>query len=118
MTRRSVAQRLLTRTEEYLRECFKLESPPQVNELAKRFELRADQLSNLFVLHHGIRPSRYLKQRQIARAMALLADTDLPINQVAYRSAFSRRATFYRSFRSATGLSPEAYRTRTRNVTI
>ena len=52
----------------------------------------------------------YVASTHIARAKLLLADGDLLIKQVAYRSGFRSAAAFGDAFRRATGLTPVQYR--------
>ena len=47
---------------------------------------------------------------RMERARALLAGTDLPINQVAEQSGFADATYFYRAFKKANGVTPNVYR--------
>jgi AraC-like DNA-binding protein len=52
----------------------------------------------------------YVLQRRIARARALLGDTDLPIKAVAERLGYQDVYFFTRQFRQRVGVPPAAYR--------
>ena len=58
----------------------------------------------------GRSPAEEIRRVHIKRASELLAQTQLPVKQIALRSGFSSAAQFSRIFRSATGQSPSAYR--------
>ncbi len=100
----------LERTEDYLQECFALESPPRVSELANELGLARNRFSRLFRDFEGICPARYIKQRQFRTAKDLLRETALSVDQVGYRAGFGTRRTFFRSFRRASGLTPTKFR--------
>lgn len=44
-------------------------------------------------------------------AITLLAETPIPIAEIARRVGFSESSTFHRAFKHWTGLQPSAYRT-------
>lgn len=58
----------------------------------------------------GLPPQRYRAQLRLDRACQLLADTDLPVGEIAGRLGFSSQAYFARCFRRETGLSPTVWR--------
>ncbi len=62
----------------------------------------------------GVPPHRFLLTRRIERATALLADTDLPVTEIAWRTGWASLGTFGRTFRDVTGASPGEFRARTR----
>jgi AraC-like DNA-binding protein len=55
-------------------------------------------------------PIEYLKTLRLARAVALLRRTDLPIKAVASRVGYSSRSSFTRAFIARYGISPHACR--------
>jgi LacI family transcriptional regulator len=63
-----------------------------------------------FVAATGQTPGEAIRQRQFAEARRLLADTKLSITLVAEQSGFGSSSDFARSFRSAEGMTPRAYR--------
>jgi AraC-like DNA-binding protein len=96
----------------YLRECFRRETPPHVNELAARLQLSIYELSRRFRTDVGELPSSYLKRAQLRRAEHLLRTSALSMNAVGYRSGFGTRVSFYRAFKRAIGITPSSYRQR------
>ncbi|WP_158639224.1 AraC family transcriptional regulator [Elioraea rosea] len=58
----------------------------------------------------GMTPYRYVTQRRIARARALLVAGELPVADIALAVGFTTASHFARAFRQATGESPTAYR--------
>jgi AraC-like DNA-binding protein len=109
MSGRAAILRLASVTDHYLSECFDSESPPRASELAARLGITPVQLSRAFLQGIGLLPAHYLKARQVEFAQRLLRETDLNTNQVAYRAGFGTRATFFRVFRGAVGMTPKRY---------
>ncbi|SMX34934.1 AraC family transcriptional regulator [Actibacterium lipolyticum] len=58
----------------------------------------------------GTTASDFLADRKIAEARRMLADTKLPVNQIALGLGFTSPAYFSRAFQSRTGLTPGAFR--------
>lgn len=58
----------------------------------------------------GVPPHRYLVERRIERAKALLADPRLGVTEAAFAAGFGSSAHFATMFRKATGVSPTAWR--------
>jgi len=78
--------------------------------LAATCRLPARELSTMFKATTGQTLRSYVASTHIARAKLLLADVDLLIKQVAYRSGFTSAAAFGDAFRRATGRTPVQYR--------
>lgn len=54
---------------------------------------------------------RRIRERVVShRASSLLADTDIPLEQIALKLGYSEPRSFRRAFKSSTGLSPSAFR--------
>lgn len=83
---------------------------PSLAELAAACGLSSRDLSTMFKNTTGRTLRSYVATRHIARAKVLLADGDLLVKQVAYRSGFRSAAAFGEAFRRATGLTPLQYR--------
>ena len=60
----------------------------------------------------GVPPHRYLLTRRIARAKAMLRDTDMPIIEIALDTGWNSLGTFGRVFKDVTGESPTELRAR------
>lgn len=96
-------------TDNYVRDCFGIESSPRVSELAGRLGMTPVQFTRTFRSVVGIVPSDYLKRQQIEFAKRLLVETDLSTTQIAYRAGFGTRATFFRLFRQFERSTPRRY---------
>ena len=95
---------------DYFRSCVRDESQPRVKELAQLLGLARSDFSKLFLRQVGEPPSVFLRRWQIARAKWSLRKTEMSLNQIAYTYGFGTRATFFKSFKRVTGLTPSAYR--------
>ena len=67
------------------------------------------QLERATKKHLGRTPAQEIRRVQVEQACRLLAQTDLPMPQVAMKCGMPAKY-FYRLFRLATGSSPRAYR--------
>ena len=54
--------------------------------------------------------SQYLRRLQLEAAAQLLAQSDVPIQEICRRIGYENRSFFYRIFEDETGQSPLAYR--------
>jgi transcriptional regulator GlxA family with amidase domain len=63
----------------------------------------------------GVPPHRYLLTRRIERATALLAESELPVTEIAWRTGWASLGTFGRTFRDVTGESPGEFRMRVKS---
>jgi AraC-like DNA-binding protein len=54
----------------------------------------------------------FLEGARIAKACALLTETDMPLKVVAFMSGFAQHSTFSYAFKRETGLTPSEYRAR------
>lgn len=106
---------VLEQVEEYLVACFERESPPRVSELAKMLRFPLGRFVETFQRATGMKPSTYLKRRQVTAAKLLLRRTKLTVDKVGYAVGFGTRRTFFREFRQRTGMSPALYRKLVRN---
>lgn len=66
----------------------------------------------VFSATFGETPHRYLQQRRIERAAALLRDTDLSVSTVCTQVGFASFSTFTRTFKTILGQTPSAYQAR------
>jgi AraC family transcriptional regulator len=58
----------------------------------------------------GTTPHQYLMKFRVERAKASLAESDITLAEVAFRSGFSHQSHFTRLFRRMTGTTPQSYR--------
>lgn len=64
----------------------------------------------------GLAPHGYRLRRRLEQACRMLADTALPVGEVAAALGFSSQAYFARMFRKETGLSPSVWRAKRLNL--
>jgi AraC family transcriptional regulator len=62
----------------------------------------------------GVSPYQFVLQRRLLRAQALLAETQMPISEVALAVGFSSQSRLTSAFRTRFQDTPAAYRRRTR----
>lgn len=78
--------------------------------LAEEAGVSVYALPRAFRRHFGATPHQYVLSRRMARARSLLADTDLPICEIALETGFSSQSHLASSFKNRTGMTPNAYR--------
>jgi AraC family transcriptional regulator, regulatory protein of adaptative response / DNA-3-methyladenine glycosylase II len=83
---------------------------PSVDLLAQRLGISGRHLRRIFEMQLGVSPLQYLQTRRLLSAKQLLADTGLPITQVALVSGFGSVRRFNAAFTTHYGLSPGALR--------
>lgn len=81
-----------------------------LDDLANVACLSPFHFSRMFARRTGLPPSRFVGQRRLERAEAMLAAGKMKIGEIALACCFSSQANFSRAFRRATGHSPGAYR--------
>jgi AraC family transcriptional regulator len=81
-----------------------------LEEIAASAFLSPFHFARLFKKLTGASPHAYLATLRVARAQALLAETDLSVSEVSARVGYSSSSHFTKAFRQATGLAPRAYR--------
>lgn len=80
--------------------------------IAEAFHLNYSYLSFLFKKHTGLKYSAYVGGLRIRHARMLLEDSCLTLSEVARASGFRDAQILYYAFKSATGLTPRAFRER------
>ena len=58
----------------------------------------------------GVTPHHYLTQKRLQRAQEMLAQTDLPLSEIAYAAGFSDQSHLARHFRQMLGTTPREFR--------
>jgi AraC family transcriptional regulator of adaptative response / DNA-3-methyladenine glycosylase II len=84
--------------------------PPSVAALAQRLGVSDRHLRRLFEAQLGVTPLQYLQTRRLLTAKQLLADTALPVAEVALASGFASVRRFNAAFAAHYGLNPTAVR--------
>jgi AraC family transcriptional regulator of adaptative response / DNA-3-methyladenine glycosylase II len=86
------------------------DEPPSVELLARRLGVSDRHVRRIFEARFGVSPLQYLQTRRLLTAKQLLADTDLPVTQVALVSGFASVRRFNAAFLQHYGLSPTQLR--------
>jgi AraC family transcriptional regulator of adaptative response / DNA-3-methyladenine glycosylase II len=86
------------------------ESGPTIARLANRMGVSDRHLRRVFDSRLGLSPVQYLLTRKLLAAKQLLADTTLPITQVALSSGFGSQRRFNAAFAEHYGLNPTEMR--------
>ena len=98
------AARLLDEPESWL------ETAPSVEKLAAKLGISDRHLRRIFEAQFGVSPLQYLQTRRLHTAKQLLADTVLPITQVALMSGFASLRRFNAAFVGHYKLNPTQLR--------
>jgi AraC-like DNA-binding protein len=72
--------------------------------------LRPSRFCERYRAARGQAPGAYLRNERLARAKELLAETDLPLADIAVRCGWATPSTLIRAFRSACGSTPDDWR--------
>ncbi len=83
---------------------------PSVELLAARMGVSDRHLRRIFEAQFGVSPLQYLQTRRLLTAKQLLADTDLPITEIALASGYASVRRFNAAFVSHYGLNPTQLR--------
>jgi AraC family transcriptional regulator of adaptative response / DNA-3-methyladenine glycosylase II len=83
---------------------------PSVEQLAVRLGVSDRHVRRIFEAQFGVSPVQYLQTRRLLTAKQLLADTDLPITQIALISGYSSVRRFNAAFVEHYGLNPTRLR--------
>jgi AraC family transcriptional regulator of arabinose operon len=90
----------------------------RVGDIADAVHLSPSRLAHIFKKQVGISIARFVEQRRMERAQALLESSSLPIGAVSTAIGFSSQFYFATRFRMHTGMSPSEWRRRTRSPAI
>ena len=83
-----------------------------VRTLAQLCGMSYSYFSRLFCRFAGSSAVQYLRHVRLAHARTLLAESSLPVTEIAQRTGFSTSSYFIEQFRHAEGISPHQYRLR------
>jgi AraC-like DNA-binding protein len=100
--------RVSRRVREYLE--ARLDENISVQALAGLAKLSISHFTRAFKQSEGLPPHEYLVRCRVQRVQELLAETDLPLAEIALASGFSDQSHCARRFREHVGLTPSRYR--------
>jgi AraC family transcriptional regulator of adaptative response / DNA-3-methyladenine glycosylase II len=86
------------------------EDGPGVASIAARLGVSDRHLRRIFETQFGVSPLQYLQTRRLLAAKQLIADTRLPMTQVALASGFASVRRFNAAFLTHYGLNPSSLR--------
>ena len=98
----------MRRLESYIHD--NLSDDLSLSELAGLLGISVRHLSRAVKQARGVSVHRWIAERRFAEARRLLSETDLPIHEIAQRSAFRSASAFTAAFRSASGIAPGEFR--------
>jgi len=94
----------------------RLEGPIPVRELAAEVHMSPYHFARMFKQSTGQAPHLYITWQRMDRAKDLLAQTTLPLAEIAKRVGYRTQAHFTGVFHERVGITPRAYRLRCRRV--
>jgi AraC family transcriptional regulator len=103
-----LSQRKLQRALEYIDN--NLREDVSIADVAQMLSISPGHFAHAFRQTTGLSPHRFLLERRLEHAKALLRDTDLPITEIAHRIGCASHSHFSVLFRRATGQTPRDYR--------
>ena len=86
------------------------EGAPALEQLAARLGVSDRHVRRIFEAQFGVSPVQYLQTRRLLTAKQLLADTNLPVTQVALISGYASVRRFNAAFAEHYGLNPTQLR--------
>ena len=93
---------------------LRLSEDLSLDEIAKQFRVSRRHATRLFKRWTGLSIAEYWEKQRIARARMMLANTGLPVSQIAWRLGFESGSALARAMRRVTGQTPSAVRRRAR----
>ena len=104
--------RALRRVREFIE--AHLEQTISIQALAAMVGLSMCHFARAFKQSQGMTPHDYLVHCRVRRTQELLADTNLPLSEIAIAAGFADQSHCARRFRELVGLTPSRYRWSTR----
>ena len=96
----------------------RIEEPLGLPRIAARLGISLRQLQRLFARHLGVTPLAHYMLIRLAKAHALLQQTQLPVTEVALSAGFLSPEHFSRLYRRQFGRSPRADRNQTTDAPV
>ena len=90
--------------------CERLAEPLDVAALSRHAGVSPRTFARRFRAETGTTPLRWLHARRVLEARRLLEESDLSVDEVAWRAGFGTAASLREHFRRATATTPTAYR--------
>lgn len=90
----------------------RVERPPGARDLARQFGLSEDHLGQVFRRATGMSPLAWASALRMEEARRLLAESAMPVGEIARQLGFDDAAYFSRRFARSVGVSPGKFRGR------
>jgi AraC-like DNA-binding protein len=87
-----------------------LDSTLTTEDLAAILKISASHFARSFTTSIGLTPHAYVMKRRLSRAQELLAQTQLPLVEIALSTGFADQSHFCRRFRQMAGMPPRTFR--------
>jgi AraC-like DNA-binding protein len=87
-----------------------IDQPIRLEHLSAAAAVSPFHFHRQFKMSTGVTPHQYVVRMRIKRAQALLAESDLPLVEVAARVGFTDQSQFTNKFRRLTSMTPKVYR--------
>ena len=81
-----------------------------IDQMAQYAAVSRSQLNHKLKQLMGVTPSEMIREARIKRACMLLRESNLSVNEIAYRCGFSDPKYFSKCFKASKGCSPTAFR--------
>ena len=104
----TMSPRKLRRAVDYIE--ANLDRDLSIAHIAEHVTMSESHFSHVFRETVGLPPHRYIRDRRIERAKALLRECDIPLSEVAQLIGCSNASNFSVLFHRATGRTPRTYR--------
>lgn len=104
----STAPDIVENIKSYLQQNYA--NPIDFSAIANEYAVSGSYLTKIFREHEGTTPSKFLADYRILMAKKLLADTQLPVKDIALQVGYPDPFHFSKTFKNLTGKSPLQYR--------
>ncbi|MGM9960997.1 MAG: AraC family transcriptional regulator [Allobaculum sp.] len=81
-----------------------------LSKIADDFNMSLPSLSRLIKKNTGLTFQEHLMGKRFGRAVTLLEETKLPVEQIVENAGYENQSYFYRQFKARFGMTPNAYR--------
>lgn len=83
--------------------------------LSKTCFYNPSYFSRLFREHYGMTVTEFINQSRLEKAVKMLEETGLSVEEISEQAGFSSKTAFYKLLRKKTGLTPQEYRKKVKN---
>ena len=82
----------------------------EIDELVAMTQWKRHHFIKLFSKYLNVSPYQYILTRKIDKSKALLEESTIPLNEIAYEVGFNSYSNFYNAFKKNCKITPEQYR--------